>query len=171
MRWKDQGVCEKHTYQVQARTLTFLLHEGRVLLLRGAHTKRLWPGRLNGVGGHVRAGEDVASSACREVTEETGLRVFDLVLRAIVHLSGRPDDPTGVMLFVFVGQAPQSAVTPGVEGQLEWHPVDRLPWDQMVDDLPSLLPRILDSSAADGVVYSLCGTDDGGVLPQSFPRR
>ena len=45
----------KGRYQVVPRTLCFIIHDDDVLLLRGAPTKRIWPNKYNGVGGHVES--------------------------------------------------------------------------------------------------------------------
>lgn len=139
MKWSEQGTAR---YVVVPRTLTFLTHGEEVLLLRGAPDKRLWAGKLNGVGGHVEPGEHPLDGARREVLEETGLAVQDLRLRAIVHVQGQGASP-GVMLFVFVGRAPSRKVRPSREGSLAWYPIARLPRDELVEDLAELLPRAL----------------------------
>ena len=60
----DQGVAaSRGRYQVVPRTLCFVTHEDAVLLLKGAPTKRIWPGRYNGLGGHVEPDEDVLAAA------------------------------------------------------------------------------------------------------------
>ncbi|MEI2688218.1 MAG: NUDIX domain-containing protein [Anaerolineae bacterium] len=100
-------------YLTVPRTLCFLLHGDDVLLIQRARHKRLFPGKVNGVGGHVEPGEDVAASAAREIYEESGLAVDDLWLAGVVHVDGRlgqadalPDGVMpGVMLFVFTAQA------------------------------------------------------------------
>ena len=147
MRLEDQGM-DPARYAVIPRTLTFLLDGGDVLLLRGAPTKRLWAGRLNGVGGHVEPGEDVVASARREVLEETGLAAEDLALRAVVHVGGEPPLP-GILFFVFLGRAPSRRTRPSPEGALEWHPLAALPAGEMVADLPTLLPRVLRAPAGE----------------------
>ena len=143
MKWNEQGSQDAARYAVVPRTLVFLTYGEEVLLLRGATDKRLWPGRLNGVGGHVEPGEHPLDGARREVLEETGLAVTDLRLRAIVHVQGQGASP-GVMLFVFVGRAPSREVRPGREGALAWYPISALPRDELMADLAELLPRALD---------------------------
>ena len=62
----DQGVTHDR-YTLIPRTLIFLTRGERVLLLKGAPHKRLWANRYNGVGGHIERGEDVLTSARREL--------------------------------------------------------------------------------------------------------
>jgi 8-oxo-dGTP diphosphatase len=122
------------------RTLVFLRRGPRVLLLEGG-PKKWFAGKLNGVGGSVEQGEDVMSAALRECAEETGLRPAALDLAAVVHVAA---DPV-VMLFVFVGDAPDGDVRASDEGRLVWLHVDELRGaaDRLVPDLVELLPRIL----------------------------
>jgi 8-oxo-dGTP diphosphatase len=165
MRWDEQGVTSGARYTVVPRTLCFLMSCQDVLLLRGAPDKRLWAGKLNGVGGHIEPGEDALASARREVEEETGLIVRDLSLRAIVHVSGDGTMP-GVMLFVFVGEAPSRAVRAAREGSLGWYPADHLPWAEMVDDLRLLLPRVLGKEMP--LTYGCYEADASGRLTFRF---
>ena len=167
MRWEEQGTARAARYTVVPRTLSFILHEGDVLLLRGASNKRVWANKLNGVGGHLEPDEDPLSGARREVEEETGLSVQELALRAIIHIAGTSAGP-GVLLFAFVGRAPSCQVRANAEGQLAWYPLDDLPWEEMVEDLPHLLPRILGLQAAGALVYGHYVADATGRMTFHF---
>ena len=165
MKWSEQGLEQSARYAVVPRTLCFLVEGEEVLLLRGAADKPLWAGRLNGVGGHIEPGEDPLTSVRREVQEETGLVVRDLSLRAIVHITAS-DAEQGVMLFVFVGQAPSRAVRASGEGGLGWYPINRLPWAELVDDLRELLPRVLGEGAS--LMYGCYRANASGRMTFSF---
>ncbi|MBN1259905.1 MAG: 8-oxo-dGTP diphosphatase, partial [Anaerolineae bacterium] len=148
MRPDEQRDATRKPYTVIPRTLVFLKREGQLLLLKGAPTKRLWAGKYNGLGGHIKPGESPDEAARREVFEEAGLVVTDLTLRAVVHVT--LPEPPGVILFVFVGEAPPGSILASEEGVVEWIPRDRLLDLPLVEDLPQLLPRIL---AAHDVVF------------------
>lgn len=171
-------------YWVSPRTLSFVVDGERVLLLRGAPTKRLWANRLNGVGGHVEPGEDVYTAALREVQEETGLEVQGLRLRGVVHVAPYPAQGTGspdvgVMMFIFTAALAGGALRASVEGVLEWHPIAdvcRGAIPDLMDDLQLLLPRALTARApfmahmtydADGTVNL---TRPRSGTPRSLPR-
>ena len=140
---------------VVPRTLCFVLYNGDVLVIKRSLHKRIFPGKINGVGGHVEEGEDVAASAAREILEETGLAVTNLWLAGVVHVDGGlgqaeplPDGRMpGVMLFVCTADAPSRIVKASGEGELIWVPLadaDGLDW---VDGDPGLLRRALEARA------------------------
>lgn len=142
----DQGIrAGKERYQVIPRVLVFLRNGSDVLLLKGAANKRIWANLYNGVGGHIERDENIYTAAIREVAEETGLSVGDLSLKAIVNIdAGDPD--SGIMMFVFIGWSANRQTISSVEGELHWVPIDKLPEDQLVEDLSWLLPRVLKST-------------------------
>ncbi len=139
MQPEDQRTEPRYT--IVPRTLIFLTRDDRLLLLKGAPHKRLWADQYNGLGGHVERGETPFAAARREVREEAGLEVEELELRAIVHVT--LPDPPGVMLFVFVGEAPQGEPRASEEGEPLWVEQNALKTLPLVEDLPLLLPHVL----------------------------
>jgi 8-oxo-dGTP diphosphatase len=170
MKWEDQGLDKGARYTVIPRTLTFLTCGDELLLLRGAPHKRLWANKLNGIGGHIEPDEDPLAGAQREIREESGLELDELSLRAAVHVAGRGAYP-GVIFFVFVGQAPSKKVRSGDEGELCWYPLDQLPYDQMVEDLPLLIPHVLNRAGkgtSSAMIYGHYVSDDTGHMQFHF---
>jgi len=140
---EDQGLAaSRHRYQVVPRTLCFVRHGDKVLLLKGAPHKRIWAGLYNGLGGHVEAGEDLLGATLREVREEAGLEVHDVRLAAVVHADAG-DAQLGILFFVFTAWADTRDVIESSEGALEWVPILALPTETMAPDLPIILPRML----------------------------
>ncbi|MCS7221114.1 MAG: NUDIX domain-containing protein [Anaerolineae bacterium] len=161
---RDQGVDQSRgRYHVVPRTLCFITHGTDVLLLKGAPTKRLWPNRYNGVGGHVERNEDIFTAALREMTEETGLAVDDVRLRAVIHID--VDDPqVGILLFVFTARACGRNFRPSSEGTLEWVPQARLLDYELVEDLVDLLPRVLAMGPHDSPLFGRYCYDEDDQL-------
>ncbi len=168
---KDQGVAvSRHRYQVVTRTLCFITHDKEVLLLLGGPNKRLWAGCYNGLGGHVEPGEDIYSSARREVHEESGLEARDMRLRGVVHADAG-DPAAGILFFVFTAVADDKRVVTSEEGTLEWWPVNALPIDSLVEDLPVLLPKILAMGPADPPLFVAYSYDAGDKLVIRFAEQ
>ena len=135
---------------VTPRTVIFLRRGTRWLFLEGGPTK-WFAGLRNGVGGRVEPGEDVMSSARREVEEETGLSPATLELAAVVHVTAEPV----VMLFVFTGSLPEGDVRESDEGKLVW--IDEAqfasPGARLVPDLVELLPRLAARRPGDPPIF------------------
>ena len=141
----DQGIdlsLKRQRYTVIPRTLVFITRTDSVLLLRGSPHKRLWANKYNGIGGHVERDEDIYAAALREVREETGLEVENLRLVGLINIDG--DQPTGILLFVFTAEARSGEPLPSDEGTPEWIARDQLAQIDLVEDLPTILPRALD---------------------------
>lgn len=161
MKWREQGTERTDLYTVVPRTLVFVTRGDQVLLQQGAASKRLWAQKLNGIGGHLKPGEDIVEGARREVMEECGLALDVLALRGIVHISGQAGAP-GVMLCVFHGISYRGDVRASKEGVLAWYPLSALPTNELVADLPYLLPHVLATDT--GIFSGLYATDTEGQI-------
>jgi len=127
-------------YQVVPRTLILIRNDDKVLLIKGAKDKKIWPGLYNGIGGHIERGEDALSAAHRELFEETGIKNIKLDLRAIIFID--VEEYQGISLFVFLGQSNEKLLISGEEGILDWIKIDRIKDFDLVEDLYQLIPMI-----------------------------
>jgi 8-oxo-dGTP diphosphatase len=143
----DQGL-QTERYQLIPRVLVFITSPKGLLLIKGAPTKRVWPNKYNGIGGHVEAGENILTAAVREVKEETGLTLTTLNLRAIITVD--TGQPVGICLFIFRGEADAVETVAGPEGALQWVPLDEVGQLDLVEDLHILIPKVLTSDVSAG---------------------
>ena len=169
----DQGTLTGR-YPLIPRTLIFVTCGERILLLKGAPEKRLWANLYNGIGGHVERGEDVLSAALRELQEETGLSLPTLNFCGVILIDANQD--AGIIIFLFRGECTEEEAmmtgktNPSKEGKLEWIKIEDLPIMSLVEDLPILLPRLLDMKTCDPPLMARYWYDDSGKLQTKFSR-
>ncbi len=148
------------------RTLSFIRNDHDVLLMKRSETARVFPGRYNGLGGHIERDEDPYASALREIREETGLVLTQVTLRGISHIDAGSD--VGIMLFVFTGEAPSREVVPCSEGSLHWVPLGAISDLPVVEDLPIFLPRLYGPAAPDSLFFAHVSYDQSGRMIVKF---
>jgi 8-oxo-dGTP diphosphatase len=161
----DQGVT-RDRYTLIPRTLIFLTRGERVLLLRGTPHKRLWANRYNGVGGHIERGEDVLSSARRELSEETGLQAPNLWLCGVITVDTGQD--TGIGIYVLKGDCLIGEAHASSEGTLEWVAFAEALGKPLVEDLYQLLPCVLQMHPGDPPFSAIYSYDQEGKMVVRF---
>jgi 8-oxo-dGTP diphosphatase len=167
---KDQG-ASKSRYSVIPRVLIFFFNEEEheVLLIKGAENKQLWAGLHNGIGGHIKKGEDVQSAAKRELFEETGIEKSMLWLCGTVHVD--IEDPIGILLFIFKGSHRGGTLNASAEGEPAWINLSKIQDYATVPDIPILLDRCADWHPGDPLFHLHSYYENGELKvdePQAF---
>ncbi len=163
----DQGAdSSSGRWTTIPRTLCFIRNGDDILLIKRAAHRRIFPGRYNGIGGHVERDEDPRTSAVREIKEETGLSVQEVRLRGVCHVDAGQD--IGIMMFVFTAVAASREVVECDEGSLHWIPIAAASELPLVEDLPILLPRLFDPGNIDTPFFAQVHYDAADRLIMTF---
>jgi 8-oxo-dGTP diphosphatase len=140
---RDQGAdATKNRWLTIPRTLCFVTYDDDILLMKRAAHRRVFPNKYNGLGGHIERHETPLSGAIREIREEAGLDVEDVILRGIHHIDTEAE--TGILLFVYTATATsRDFIDPGEEGTLHWIKQNDVLSLELVEDLPVIIPQVL----------------------------
>jgi 8-oxo-dGTP diphosphatase len=165
---KEQGVdAIERRWLTVPRALGFVYHQENVLLMKRAPHRRIFPDRYNGVGGHIERNEDPAEAIKREIEEETGLAVRDIHLRGIHHIDAGAE--AGIIMFVFTAISDTADfVDPGIEGTLHWIEKQSVLSVDLVEDLPQILPRILQMTETDMPYFAHVSYDENDQIQIRF---
>jgi 8-oxo-dGTP diphosphatase len=153
-------------YKFIPRVLVFLTRGDEVLLIKRSASRSLFPNKYNGLGGHVERGESVLAAARREVVEECGLEPSGLWLCATVAID-TGDADNGIAMWVFHGTA-EGEPTQSEEGEINWVPVSKIAELAMVEDIPTLLPKVLTLAPGDAPLWGRYIYTEAGTLTMEF---
>ena len=151
------------------RTLCFISNGDDILLIKRAEHKRVFPGRYNGIGGHVERNEDPRSSVLREICEETGLSVHHVRFRGVCHVDA--GQGVGILMFVFTAEADSREVVDCDEGSLHWVPIAAVQELPLVEDLPVLLPRLFGAAEHDAPFFAHIHYDAADHIIMTFAEE
>lgn len=136
-------------YTPIAGTLGYVLSPDRervLLVHRNARDDDAHLGKFNGLGGKMHADEDVVTCMKREIREEAGIEVTELLLRGTINWTGfgpNGEDWLGFIFLItaFTGTPRES----NEEGELGWHPVAEIMNLPMWEGDRHFLPLVFDN--------------------------
>lgn len=117
-----------------------------LLVHRNARATDQHLGKYNGLGGKMRADEDVLSCMRREIREESGLECVEMVLRGTINWTGFGPEGENWLGFVFLVTAFSGTLMAcNEEGDLHWHPIAELGHLPMWEGDRYFLPLVFDA--------------------------
>ena len=131
---------------VDRATLTFVLEDGQVLLIR--KKRGLGAGKVNGPGGRLEPGEKPIDCATREVEEELGITPQGLEYRG--ENLFQFVDGYSIHVYAFVASSYEGKVRETDEATPLWTDLDAIPYDEMWEDDRLWLPHALDGLTPQG---------------------
>ena len=122
----DEAVCQGDGMRFTPiiGTLAYLWDRDRdqvLLIRRNARADDDHFGKVNGLGGKVEAGEDVVTSARREIREEAAVEATEMALRGTITFTDFGPNREQWLIFVFlVERWTGDCASSNAEGSLEW---------------------------------------------------
>lgn len=152
------------------QTTSVLLLDGDNVLL-GIKKRGFATGKWNGFGGKKKDDETIEETADREVREEAGIKVRNLVQQAVLncHHPGWTQEVNVYTTSEWEGTPEESD-----EMRPRWFPRDEIPYDQMWADAAIVLPLILEGKKLKANFYfdehgTLLNTDNPAItLVETF---
>jgi 8-oxo-dGTP diphosphatase len=127
-------------------TLTFIIHERRMLLIR--KKRGLGAGKINAPGGRLDPGESWRAGAVREVEEE--LRVTPLDPVKLGENRFQFVDGYSIHVAIFRATAYEGVPAETDEAVPLWCDLERLPYGEMWQDDPLWVPHVIDGRTFSG---------------------
>jgi len=130
-------------------TLGYILSPDRqqvLLVHRNARKGDHHLGKYNGLGGKMKAGEDVRSCMVREIQEEAGINCLEMSLRGTVNWQGFGPDGENWLGFIFLITAFEGTpLRSNEEGDLAWCPLGEMEKLPMWEGDRFFLPLVFDN--------------------------
>lgn len=137
------------------RTLCFLVQGDKVLL--GKKKRGLGEGLYLGIGGKIEKDETTIDAAIREVQEEIGVTVSNLIKVAettFLFPKNTPYEKWNQQVHSFLTTSWQGEIRESAEMMLpEWFSQNNLPFTEAWDDMRYWLPRVLKGEKLEACFY------------------
>ncbi|MDW7773385.1 MAG: 8-oxo-dGTP diphosphatase [Desulfobulbaceae bacterium] len=102
-------------------------------------------GKYNGLGGKLRAEEDILSCMLREITEESGICCEEVTLRGTVNWAGFGPNGENWLGFIFlISKFSGIPYTRNEEGEIGWHEIKKIGTLPMWEGDQHFLPMVFD---------------------------
>jgi len=142
---------------MKVATICFCLKKNEVLL--GMKKRGFGAGKWNGFGGKVKEGEQIKSTATREIFEEAGIQVEEAALQQVAIIQFYFESEPVFEDHIFLVKEWESEAKESEEMRPQWYAIDKLPFDEMWAGDCRWMPLILSGKKIEGrLIYNSDGT-------------
>ena len=122
-------------------TICHVIRDRRLLLKKA--NRGISVGKWNAPGGKLEAGEAPEQCARREVQEETGLRIANLLYHGALTFMMDGGKTLHTKAHLFSTRKASGRARSSEEGPVKWFPLDHLPYHEMWEDDLLWMPLML----------------------------
>ncbi len=123
--------------------LTYILNDNNEVLLIKV-IRGVGKGYWNAPGGKVEGSESLEAAARREVEEEAGVKVFDLISMGVIEFVAPEKPEIGSRCYIYITTKYEGTPHPTDEGIPKWFKIDQLLYDEMWAADRYWLPQVLE---------------------------
>ncbi len=113
-------------------TICHILNGNKILLKKA--TRGISKGKWNGAGGKIDSGETPEQSAVREIYEETGLKIKNLMYHGELKFFLNNSKELTVHNYLFSTKNFEGEIISTEEGEVAWFDIKDIPYPQMWPD-------------------------------------
>jgi len=159
-------------YRPIVGTLGYVLSPDRkktLLIHRNSRSDDHHLDKYNGLGGKMKADEDVASCIRREIREEAGIECEEIILRGTINWTGFGPNGESWLGFIFrIDRFSGRPASFNEEGSLSWVEIDLLDTLPMWEGDRYFLPMVFDDSPK--IFHGYMPYEDGHPMDWQYVR-
>lgn len=157
---------EPHIHENVICANVFIRKDGKFLLLKRSAHKKFLPNFINPIGGKVEKDENPYLAAMREVQEETGVKVKNIHLEAVVlEIQPYKDKPHNWLVFHFSADWESGEFQPTDEGEFVWFSPSEIPKDRLFPSVRQIIDHVVNPN--DGTVFTTISYDERGEVEET----
>jgi 8-oxo-dGTP pyrophosphatase MutT (NUDIX family) len=156
---------DPHIHQNVICANVYIRKDGKYLLLKRSSKRRFLPNFINPIGGKVEPNENPYQAALREVKEETGVKVKNVRLEAVVlEIQPYKDKPHNWLVFHFSADWESGEFQPTEEGEFRWFDAEDIPKQKLFPSVKEVIHHILNPH--DGTVFATISYNNKGEVKE-----
>jgi 8-oxo-dGTP diphosphatase len=152
-----------HIHNIVICANIFVRKDGKYLLLKRSPQKKYAPNVIHPIGGKVEPNENPYTGAQRELLEESGVKVKNMRLEAVImEIKPVKNEDENWLIFYFSADYDSGELITTEEGELVYLSAEEIPKQDLFPSVRPIIQRILNPK--DGTVFFTLEYDDEGKI-------
>lgn len=140
----------------------FIRKDDKYLMIRRSPLKKYLPNAVHPFGGKIDPNENPYLGAQREILEETGFKVKNMKLEAVIlEILPEKDMPNNWLIFHFTADYDSGELNPNEEGEPVWLTAEEIPQQKLFPSVRQTIEHILNPN--EGTVFATFEYENGEI--------